>query len=516
MAPIRTLSRPASRRAAMFGGWFRAAKQSVLADPSDKALGNRMRTMPSTMEYAMSRFRSAFLLATPLCLLVSPGVLPSSTAHAATRVVTNCNNSGTGSLRATVAGAASGDLIDLRSLGCSRIVLNGQIPVPQRDLRLLGRNRLALTIDGNRAGRVFAHGGAGTLAIDHLSISKGLSTVAFPYSDEGAGGCIHSPAGTVKLWRSRVHACEAHSAEYMSYTLYGGGIAAANVVLISSSVFNNKAGLYGRGGGISGGSVRLYHSQVYGNAVEFEGGGIFADEVRASYSTIHGNRANRGGGIATRLLTLNKSTVSNNRAVTREFYGGGGVVNEAGGVLVEHGTGHSVVVDSTISGNTAVNHSAGAFHDGSVAIYNSTITDNLENYPEGHYGGMPPEEFGLGALYAPAMRLWSSIVAGNRRLLGAPAYDIAPGSNITGSHNLIGHSRVATPPDTLAITDPGVEPLAYNGGPTKTHAVTYYSRARDSGSNVLNRQYDQRGPGFPRELGGTSDIGSYELPEFEL
>jgi len=456
----------------------------------------------------MHRFRSSLLIVAPLSLLVLPGFLPGGTAHAVTRVVTHCNDSGAGSLRAAVASALSGDVIDLRSLGCSRIVLNGQITVPQRDLRLLGRGRLALTVDGNRAGRVFAHNGTGTLAIDQLSISNGLSTVAFPNPDEGAGGCIHSPGGTVRLWRSRVHACEAYSENYMEVTLYGGGIAAAHVVLISSSVFNNKAGLYGNGGGISAGSVRLYHSQVYGNAVEFKGGGILADEVTASYSTIHGNRANRGGGIAAQRLTLNKSTVSNNRALLRNFYAGY-EENEAGGVLVE-GSGRSVVVDSTVSGNTAFNYSAGAFHNGSVAIYNSTITDNLENYPEGDSGYHPPEYFGRGALYAPMMRLEGAIVAGNRRLLGAPAYDIAPGSNITGSHNLIGYSQVPTPADTLAITDPRVKPLADNGGPTRTHRLKGDSPALDRGNNVLERQYDQRGPGFPRVMGAFPDMGSFE------
>ena len=42
------------------------------------------------------------------------------TAHAATLVVTNCNNSGAGSLRAAAAAAVSGDTIDVRSLAAIR------------------------------------------------------------------------------------------------------------------------------------------------------------------------------------------------------------------------------------------------------------------------------------------------------------------------------------------------------------------------------------------------------------
>jgi hypothetical protein len=36
------------------------------------------------------------------------------------------------------------------------------------------------------------------------------------------------------------------------------------------------------------------------------------------------------------------------------------------------------------------------------------------------------------------------------------------------------------------------------------------SPARDRGSNVLNLEYDQRGPGFPRVKGTATDIGSVE------
>src|SRR5688572_3236249 len=92
--------------------------------------------------------------------------IPTGAANAATRAVGNCNDSGAGSLRAVVATATSGDVIDLRSLGCSRILLtSGSIAVPQASLTLLGRTRYALTVDGNRTDRVFLHTGTGTLRI---------------------------------------------------------------------------------------------------------------------------------------------------------------------------------------------------------------------------------------------------------------------------------------------------------------------------------------------------------------
>ena len=452
----------------------------------------------------MIRSCSRVLLVAPICLLVLPVFLPGGAAHAATRLVNNCNNSGTGSLRAAVASAISGDTIDLRSLSCSRILLNGQIEVPQQHLRLLGPGRFALTLDGNAAGRVFNHTSSGTLFIYRMSITNGR--VVSSSSTPAEGGCIFS-FGTVELRRSRLHHCEAYAPEYTTDAAAGGGIRAVNVVLNYSSVFSNKAGTYGFGGGISARTARLYHSQVYDHAVTGDGGGIDAADVSATYSRIHDNSAYRGGGINCGRLTLNKSTVYNNRAVLREFLGGN-MENEAGGVRVE-GSGHSRVIDSTISGNRAFNYSAGVFRNGTVSIYNSTITRNTEDFPGGA-GYLPPEYYGRGALFATTLKLESSILAGNRRTTGTPAYDVAPGTTLTGSHDLISHSQVPVPADTLLFDDPRVAALAYYGGETRTHMLLADSPARDRGSNVLGLEYDQRGPGFPRVKGTATDIGSVE------
>ena len=60
--------------------------------------------------------------------LMTSAALPVSTASAATIHVMNCNDSGVGSLRGSVASALSGDTIDLTRLRCSRIVLtSGEI-----------------------------------------------------------------------------------------------------------------------------------------------------------------------------------------------------------------------------------------------------------------------------------------------------------------------------------------------------------------------------------------------------
>jgi hypothetical protein len=449
-----------------------------------------MRNHPSFVSLPLSALGLALL-----AVIVWP-----SPAQAATRTVTNCNDSGAGSLRAMITGAASGDTIDLRSLTCSRIVLAGQIAIPQQDLILLGPGRFALTIDGNRVDRVFAHSGTGRLFIDRLSIAYG--------NKEGpeleSGGCIDS-RGTVELRRSRVHHCRVWVEDAIEGMTWGGGIAATNVVLNRSSVFSNIAGRKGNGGGVIANNVTLYRSQVYGNVVQASGGGISGDIVIATYSLIHGNDASLGGGIAAREVHLNKSTVSANRGLPRPFLGSG--ENEGGGIWMNpfFTDRRSTIVDSTISGNSAYLYSAGRLA-GAVVIYNSTITGNLENAPDSIDTGVCQ---GRGALYAPMLRLESTIVAGNPCTLPG-SRDIAPETAVSGRRNMIGISAVAVPADSIRTNDPRLAPLADNGGPTRTHLPLADSSVIDRGSNLLNREFDQRGPGFLRVKGPGPDIGAVE------
>ncbi|HEX5122932.1 MAG TPA: hypothetical protein VFV97_06780, partial [Rhodanobacteraceae bacterium] len=90
--------------------------------------------------------------------------------------VTNCDDSGPGSLRDVAGAAASGDLIDLSGLSCSRITLTtGAIVTGQHDLGFHGPGRNALTVDagGSPGSAAFYHLGGGTLFIDGITIENG-------------------------------------------------------------------------------------------------------------------------------------------------------------------------------------------------------------------------------------------------------------------------------------------------------------------------------------------------------
>jgi hypothetical protein len=420
-------------------------------------------------------------------------------AQAAFRTVTNCNNSGAGSLRAAAAVAVSGDTIDLRGLSCTPVLLTtGAVVLPQANITLLGRDRLATTIRSNGSDRVFRHTGTGTLTVRRLSVSYGR------YVSGGAlGGCLYSE-GNIALRESRVHHCTVVAQGGLEPSALGGGaFARGNIIVQLSSVFANEA----QGGDADGGglgtldsSISFDRSQVYDNIADGDGGGVWAchgvDAVcsfTASYSTFARNIAGGDAGAIDTAgdFTLNKSTVYGNQAG-----------NDCGAMCVPS-DGTKVITDSTITGNRAGGFdSAGSFTI-SVQILNSTIAFNHEDPTFGECEG---------AISSPSIELESSIVSGNT--CSEPgAIDIGgfPGYTITGSHNLVGASSFAAlPPDTIVTSNPGLFALALNGGPTRTHALMATSPAIDAGSNILGRAFDQRGSGFPRVNGAGPDIGAFE------
>ncbi|MEO5829124.1 MAG: choice-of-anchor Q domain-containing protein [Rhodanobacter sp.] len=419
--------------------------------------------------------------------LMMSAALPVNIASAATIHVMNCNDSGVGSLRGSVASALSGDTLDLTTLPCSRIVLtSGQITVPQYNLTLKGPGSLRLTVDGNHASRVFQHTGAGMLSIKSMSIANGHIVSSGP--TPLGGGCILSSA-SIELNAVQVHHCAAIG-RYSS-SVRGGGVGANSVRLLYSRVFSNAA-TAGSGGGVGADYVVVYASEVDGNSAVF-GGGIFGYRaMSASYSAIHDNTASSGGGGVASFqdLVINKSTVSGNRSLKV----GGGIWANTSEVP------RRLLADSTFSGNRAA-YGAGVFVAGGfTTVTNSTIAFNQENPGSG--------EICFGGLMAFRLHMDSSIVG--RNTCNGVESDINQETfQVHGANNLVQQSTTTLPADTISA-DPLLAPLADNGGPTQTHALLNGSPAIDRGNNFRHRLYDQRGPGFVRVKGTSADIGAFE------
>lgn len=415
--------------------------------------------------------------------------------------VSTCNDDGPGSLRAAIAAAADGDVIDLQQLACSTISLTGgalDVQVPH--LRIVGPGADKLAIDAGLDSRVMV--GAVDLILRGVALRNGRA--------EGDGGCIEA-AGPVTLNDVVVEGCAASAVGEAR----GGGVHVAGVLTLRHSR-------------ISGCSV---HSET-GDAL---GGGAAADGgANVLFSTLSGNTASsngstsyrgRGGGIRVGAASvIAASTFEGNHA---DF---------AGGLMLDAPASDTTqLLESTISGNVA-DKVGGVASGAGLTIRNSTIAFNCAvTTRQGKYAA------GIG-LNGPTGRTITSegaLIANNTLCPGASGTPYDVGGFGTGfgfsSHNLVQNApeEFLLPSDTLRA-DPKLRPLADNGGPTRTHAFAVGSPAIDAGDVSSESRFDQRGDGAsiggamsdadgsgprdPRDAAWTSrivgprwDIGAYEV-----
>jgi hypothetical protein len=114
--------------------------------------------------------------------------------------------------------------------------------------------------------------------------------------------------------------------------------------------------------------------------------------------------------------------------------------------------------------------------------------------------------------------MWNTIVANNTTGEGpgnCVGETVTNGGNNLDSGDTCGFG---TANDSLSNTDPELGPLKDNGGPTETQAISAGSPANNRGNNAFAvdpeghpLQFDQRGPGFPRIVADTVDIGAFEV-----
>jgi hypothetical protein len=387
----------------------------------------------------------------------------------ATVSVTNCDDSGVGSLRDAI---AMSDAVDLTELTCSRITLtSGALHTTQR-LNLYGPGSGKLTIEANNGSRIFD--------ADSLLVLTGV-TIANGHA-EGDGGCIRS-ADAVYLTDTIVSDCSAHAVGSVN----GGGIFARKKLSLEDSAIERNTltsdSDYATGGGSHSYGLKTVRSTIADNtatsgAGKALAGGAFSDYGFRIYSTtISGNRADASGALA--VFSTRSGTAS--------------------------------ITSSTISGNRANKHIGGVFSDTTTYIDDSTIALNCAGETS------TPYLTGIGLqtrFHAPKIR--SSIIAKNGFCATGRAdspFDVGTygtSESITGDHDLVMLATSPLPPDTRTA-DPMLATLADNGGPTKTIALLDGSPAIDAGQPFVDGHYDQRDVGFARFVGANADIGAFEV-----
>jgi hypothetical protein len=200
-------------------------------------------------------------------------------------------------------------------------------------------------------------------------------------------------------------------------------------------------------------------------------------------------------------VTIANSTFSGNQ-------GGYG-----GALSIEYGD--LTLLQTTISGNTATGDDPqaadGLYLRGSDVGGGATTRGAVDAQ-----SGEPDD--GVGTADAGNVTITGTIISGNDDTDVATYFALA--AALTSNHSLLGTATDnITVTDTggtqQGVTDPGLDPLGDNGGPTLTMALRDGSPALNTGPDPVpdfpGNEFDQRGPDFLRVVFGRVDIGAYEV-----
>jgi hypothetical protein len=316
-------------------------------------------------------------------------------------------------------------------------------------------------------------GGAVFNEDDDLTISKSVISNSYATGLMQRGGGVYSHVGPLTIDHSTISG---------NHAVYGGGIE----VGFGGTVVTGHPGLTVRDSTISGN-----HAQVYGGGVH-----TYVADTEIDRSTINGNYAQQDGG---GIYSSNHTDAGNGAALT--------------------------VVNSTITGNHAVNDDAGGIYfcchapGDALTVQASTITGNVA----ATYAG------GIGAGTAVAQttpKLLNSIVSGNtatgdpatRDLDSSTYYFFDTSFSLVGVRGNYVHTTI--PGSNLFGVSPQLGGLANNGGPTKTELPADTSPVVNKGK-AFGLTTDQRGltrpvefPGVPNSTAAFADgadMGAVEL-----
>jgi hypothetical protein len=261
---------------------------------------------------------------------------------------------------------------------------------------------------------------------------------------------------------------------------------------------------------IAGGTISLLTGEiVIAKALTIEGpvprGMTISGDLRSRVFTIRGagdvvlrnlsivnGREKFAGGVYVdgANLVLDHSLVANNEAA--EVSGGGIYV----------GGGNLTVVNSTVTGNTSLSTGGGILASSAgVTIRNSTIAFNTA------------EDGGGIFLAGDALSVRNSIIANNIAVgastAGVPNCVIKSAAVFSG-RNISNDESCGPESATMIVANPGLKPLADNGGPTRTHGLVH-GAAVDKGlqcSEATDQRYVVRNHGF------SCDLGAYEFNDY--
>jgi len=427
-------------------------------------------------------------------------------AKATVHIVNSNSDDGAGSLREAVSNASSGDTILFdASLNGGEISLSSGSIMVTTNLVIIGPgvDQLSLTSSGSFS--FF------DISYDNENLTERSAITDFTFkdisSDDAAG--VYTQEPTVILDCKFIN-CQASddAGAIMSYdTLYvencdfedntAGDDAGSFMTFDKPAYFvgcnfsNNYAG---DDAGVFMNFHYLYLSECTftNDSCGNEAGVAMAfDNLYIEKCSFMGNKSINAAGAISNFdsLFVRTSTFESNRA------------GNTGGAMNNYEI--CLIVNSTLSGNYSGTRGGGICNYGFLGVSFSTIAFNSA------------DSAGAGIQLYDNMSMKNCLVADN----SAPKHqDIFTefGSIQSGGGNLIGvlDNGTINPVNSDIIGSPaepvdaGLLALEFNGGSTKTHALSENSPAIDAAAPDT-QSIDQRG--YPRPFGNSSDIGAYEF-----
>ena len=446
---------------------------------------------------------------------------------------TNCTDlvPGNCTLRDAALAALDGDTINFDA-SISLITLAGGT-VETTAVNIIGPGASSLTITTTAAAGsydLFSVEGIGDAVISGLTVTKNriksLNDGKFTLDGVTVSGSTGAYGGALYAGNDGELEIIDSTFENNTATTNGGAVYIYNDndATISGSTFTNNESL-ASGGAIFGEihyNVTIVDCTITGNSAADDGGGLAfyakkPDNVLSiTDTTIDANDAgDLGGGLKIDaqdplIVSITNSTVSNNTAQTDA-----GIGFDDPGIT-------ATINNSTISANAALYGSGGVYigSGSSLTVNQSTISANSS---AGSYTGTDGGGIQLGD-NTSVVTLSGSIVSGNSSgVAGAADFGLysslaSDTASITATNSLIGEvdSRITVNgTNNVSSTNPMLGALANNGGPTKTMALLTGSPAIDAGPNPVatftGNEFDQRGAGYARIVGGLVEIGAFEL-----
>ena len=446
---------------------------------------------------------------------------------------TNCTDlvPGNCTLRDAALAAIDGDTINFDA-SISLITLTAGT-VETTAVNIVGPGASSLTITTTAAAGLydlFSVEGIGDAVISGLTVTKNriksLNDGKFTLDGVTVSGSTGAYGGALYAGNDGELEIIDSTFENNTATTNGGAVYIYNDndATISGSTFTNNESL-ADGGAIFGEihyNVTIVDCTITGNSAADDGGGLAfyakkPDNVLSiTDTTIDANDAgDLGGGLKIDaqdplIVSITNSTVSNNTAQTDA-----GILFDEGGIT-------ATINNSTISANAALYGSGGVYigSGSSLTVNQSTISANSS---AGSYTGTDGGGIQLGD-NTSVVTLSGSIVSGNSSgVAGAADFGLysslaSDTASITATNSLIGEvdSRITVNgTNNVSSTNPMLGALANNGGSTKTMALLTGSPAIDAGPNPVatftGNEFDQRGAGYARVVGGLVDIGAFEL-----